>query len=69
MNRVQEKVNLEAHVWVLSSVFKTCKDRAIKNTNYANPASGVATDDEVKQFTNCVTKNLKAIALYPSIIN
>lgn len=69
MNRVQEKINLEAHVWVLSSVFKTCKDRAIKNTNYANPASAVATDDEVKQFTNCVTKNLKAIALYPSIIN
>ena len=69
MDRVQDKLNLEAHVWTLSAVFKTCKDRTIKNTNYSTPASANATDDEFKQFSNCVTKNLKAIALFPSIIN
>ena len=69
MDRVQDKLNLEAHVWTLSGVFKTCKDRTTKNTNYTTPASGNATDEEMKQFTNCVTKNLKAIALFPSIIN
>ena len=46
MDRVQDKLNLEAHVWTLSAVFKTCKDRAIKNTNYNTPASANATDDE-----------------------
>lgn len=69
MDRVQDKLNLEAHVWTLSAIFKTCKDRTMKNTNYTNPASANATDDEFKQFSNCVTKNLKAVALFPSIIN
>ena len=46
MDRVQDKLNLEAHVWTLSAVFKTCKDRTIKNTNYSTPASANATDDE-----------------------
>ena len=69
MDRVQDKLNLEAHVWTLSAIYKNCKDRSIKNANYSNPASGNATDEEIKQFTNCVTKNLKAVALFPSIIN
>ncbi len=69
MDRVQDKLNLEAHVWTLSAIYKNCKDRSTKNSNFANAASGTATDDEIKQFTNCVTKNLKAIALFPSIIN
>lgn len=69
MDRVQDKFNLESHVWALTAVYKTCKDRTVKNTNYSNAASANATDDELKQFSNCVTKNLKAIALFPSIIN
>jgi hypothetical protein len=69
MDRLESKLNLEGHVWLLTGVFKTCKDRTIKNTNYSNAASANATDDEIKQFTNCVTKNLKAVALFPSIIN
>jgi hypothetical protein len=69
MDRVQDKLNLEAHVWTFSAIYKNCKDRTNKNTNYSNPASANATDDEIKQFTNCVTKNLKAVALFPSIIN
>ena len=69
MDRVQDKLNLEAHVWTLSAIYKNCKDRSIKNANYSNAASGNATDEEIKQFTNCVTKNLKAVALFPSIIN
>ena len=69
MDRVQDKLNLESHVWTFSAIFKNCKDRASKTTNYANPASANASDEEIKQFTNCVTKNLKAIALFPSIIN
>lgn len=69
MDRVQDKLNLEAHAWGFTAIFKNCKDRSIKNANYTNPASANATDEEIKQFTNCVTKNFKAIALYPSIIN
>jgi hypothetical protein len=68
MDRVQDKVNLEAHVWTLTGVFKTCKDRTMKNTNWAQPASAQASDDEIKQFANCVTKSLKAIALFPTTI-
>jgi len=45
---LSDTINLEANVWTYAAVFKTCKDRAIKNANYSNPASGSATDDEVK---------------------
>jgi len=69
MDRIEDRINLEAHVWVLSSIYKSCKDRSIKNANFNQPASGTATDDEMKVFTNCVTKSLKGIALFPSIIN
>ncbi len=68
MDRVQDKLNLESHVWLLSGVFKNCKDRTIKNSNWSQAASANATEDELKQFSNCVTKNLKAVALFPSVI-
>ena len=68
MDRVADKLILESHVWVLTGIFKNCKDRTQKNTNWSQPASGTATDDEIKQFSNCVTKNLKAVALYPTVI-
>jgi hypothetical protein len=60
---------MEAHVWLMSEIFNNCKTRATKNSNWSQPASGVATEDELKQFTNCVTKSFKGIALFPSIIN
>ena len=69
MDRTQEKLNMEAHVWLMSEIFNNCKTRATKNSNWSQPASGVATEDELKQFTNCVTKSFKGIALFPSIIN
>ena len=69
MDRAQEKLNIEAHVWLMSEIFNNCKTRATKNSNWSQPASGVATEEEVKQFTNCVTKSFKGIALFPSIIN
>ena len=68
MESLQSKLNLEAHVWILSAAFKTCKDRTLKNTNYSTPASANASDEEIRQFTNCVTKHFKAIALAPSIV-
>lgn len=68
MDRIGDKLNLEAHVWVLTGIFKTCKDRTIKNSNWAQANSAVATEEETKQFTNCVTKSLKAVALYPTTI-
>ena len=69
MDRTQEKLNLEAHVWLLSEIYSNCKTRSIKNANWTNPDSGNATEEELKNFTNCVTKSFKGIALYPTIIN
>ncbi len=69
MDRVEDKLNLEAHVWLLSGVFKSCKDRTMKASDFNKPGSGVASDEELRQFTNCVTKNLKAVALFPATIN
>jgi hypothetical protein len=68
MDRVQDKVNLESHVWLLAGIFKNCKDRTQKNTNWSQAASANATDDEIKSFSNCVVKNLKAVALFPTAI-
>ena len=68
MDRVQDKVNLESHVWLLAGIFKNCKDRTVKNANWNQPASANATEDEIKAFSNCVTKNLKAVALFPTVI-
>ena len=67
-NNIEDKLNVEAHVWLLTGIFKTCKDRSIKNANWAQAASGQATEDELKQFGNCVKKSLKAVALFPSVI-
>jgi hypothetical protein len=69
MDRPQDKVNIEAHVWLMSEIFNNCKNRATKNSNWSQPASAAATEEELKQFTNCVTKSFKGIALFPSIIN
>lgn len=60
-----DKTTLESHVWVFSGIFKNCKDRVIKNANYTSEASAKATDEEIKSFSNCVAKNIKAVALYP----
>jgi hypothetical protein len=68
MDRVQDKINMESHIWLFSGIFKNCKDRTIKNANWAQPASAKATEDEIKQFSNCVSKNLKAVALFPAVI-
>ena len=65
----QEKVNIEAHVWLFAEIFNNCKNRATKNSNWSQPASGNPTDEEVKAFTNCITKSFKGVALFPSIIN
>lgn len=69
MDRLQDKLNLEGHVWTLTAAFKTCKDRSIKNANWSQAASAQATDEEMKTFNNCIVKHLKAIALFPSTIN
>ena len=68
MDRLQDKLNLESHVWALTGIFKTCKDRTIKNANWSNANSAIASEEEIKQFSNCVTKSLKAIALFPATI-
>jgi len=68
MDRVQDKINLESHVWLLAGIFKNCKDRTAKNVNWSQAASANPTDDEIKQFSNCVAKNLKGVALFPSLI-
>ena len=52
MDRVQEKLNFEAHVWLLSEIYSNCKTRATKNVNWSNPASGNATDEELKNFSS-----------------
>ena len=64
-----DKLNLEAHVWTLNNSFKLCRERALKNNNFHQPNSAQATEDELKTFTNCVTKSVKAIALFPTILN
>lgn len=48
MESLESKLNLESHVWVLASTFKVCKDRTMKNTNYANAASANATEEEIR---------------------
>jgi hypothetical protein len=68
-SRLESTLNLEAHVWTLSSVFTVCRERAIKNVNYHHANSGALSDEEVRSFANCVTKHVKAIALFPSVIN
>jgi len=69
MNKsIEDKINLESHVWLLTGVFKTCKDRTIKNQNWSQPSSAQASEEELKQFGNCVRKSLKAVALFPSTI-
>ena len=67
MDNLHNRANFEANVWTFTAIFKTCKDRAIKNSNWSQAASANTTDEEIKQFTNCVTKSFKAVALYPSI--
>jgi hypothetical protein len=69
MDNTHEKLNIEAHVWLMSGIFNNCKNRATKNSNWNQPASAVATEEELKQFTNCITKSFKGVALFPSIIN
>ena len=43
---LEDRVNLEAHVWLLASTFKICRDRTIKNTNYSQAASAKVSDEE-----------------------
>lgn len=62
------KENLEVGVWQFSSTFRICRDRAFKQVNYTAQGSGALSEEELKTFTNCVTKNFKAISLFPSII-
>ena len=62
-----DKTNIESHVWIFSGIFKNCKDRAVKNANWSQEASAKATEEEIKQFSNCIAKNIKAMALYPTI--
>ena len=69
MNRGQDKLNIEANVWLLSEVFNFCKTRATKNSNWSNAASANASEEEIKQFTNCVIKSFKGVAMFPTIIN
>ena len=69
MDRAQEKLNIEGNVWLLAEIFNNCKTRATKNSNWNNPASAIATEEELKQFSNCVTKSFKGVALFPTIIN
>jgi hypothetical protein len=69
MDRGQDKLSIEGNVWLLSEIFNNCKARATKNSNWSNPASANVTDEEIKQFTNCVTKSFKGVALFPTIIN
>ena len=66
---LEDKTNLEAHVWLLTSSFKICRDRTLKNTNYGQQNSAITTEEEQRSFANCVTKHLKSVALFPSIIN
>ena len=66
---LQGKVNIEGHVWLLSSTFKNCKDQVVKKANYNQPASANSSDEELRLFSNCVTKSLKAVALFPASIN
>lgn len=68
-SRLENKTNLESHVWVLASNFRICRERTLKNTNYTQANSANATDDEIKNFSNCVAKHLKAVALFPSVLN
>jgi hypothetical protein len=67
-HRITKEV-MEMHVWQFDHIFKNCKERTMKNTNWTQAASGKATEEELRQFTNCVTKNIKAIAVYPTIID
>jgi hypothetical protein len=68
-SKLLHKTNLEANIWAYNNIFKVCRDRSLKNTNYNQAASALATDEELRQFTNCCTKHLKAAALFPSVIN
>lgn len=49
-----EKAQLESQVWLYAASFKNCKDRTAKTVDYTKPASAVASEDELKQFSNCI---------------
>ena len=68
-SRLENKTNLENHVWVLGSNFRICRERTLKNTNYTQANSADLSADELKNFSNCVAKHLKAVALFPSVFN
>jgi hypothetical protein len=68
MDQREAKDNLEINVWQFSSTFKLCRDRAFKQANYSVQGSGQVSEEELKLFSNCVTKNFKAISLFPAII-
>lgn len=45
-NILEHRINIESHVWLLTSSFKLCRDRTLKNTNYSQASSAYATDEE-----------------------
>ena len=68
-SRLEHKLNLESHVWMLASSFRICRDKSLKATDYSKQNTGNASDEEIKNFSNCVSKHLKAVALFPSMLD
>jgi hypothetical protein len=66
--KLQDKINIESNVWTQAMTFKLCKDRVLKNPDFSKPNSGVASEEELRQFSNCVTKSFKSIVLFPSVL-
>lgn len=44
---IESKLNLETGVWAYSSVFRTCKQKTLKNVDYTKAGSDVNSDAEV----------------------